>query len=221
MKDIRIEPTLDGSNTLYIPSLDEHYHSVNGAVQESTHVYINAGLAQCEKDNINILEIGFGTGLNAFLTLLYTQQYCKKINYTTIELYPLDNDTISRLNYTSENESSEKLLFEKLHTSTWNIEEEITPFFSLSKFKYDLTYPDFSFEKMFDVIYFDAFAPDKQPEMWTQDTFNFLYSYTAQGGILTTYCAKGSVRRILQSSAYRVERLPGPPGKREILRAKK
>lgn len=219
MRNIRIESTLDGSNTLYVPSIDEHYHSTNGAVQESTHVYINAGLAECQKDTVNILEIGFGTGLNAYLTLLYAQRHHKNIFYTAIELYPLDNDTISRLDYTSEKQLSEKVLFEKLHTSLWNTEEEITPFFSLSKFNYDFTLLNFSFDKTFDLIYFDAFAPDKQSEMWTQDIFDFLYENTALHGILTTYCAKGSVRRMLQKSGYEVERLPGPPGKREILRA--
>jgi len=221
MYNIRIESTLDGSNTLYVPSLDEHYHSVNGAKQESMHVYINAGLAECKNDSIKVLEIGFGTGLNTYLTLLYAQQFNKRIDYTAIELFPVEYELIAKLNYTQKDKLPERILFEKLHTTSWNQKEEITISFSLLKLKYDLTNINFTFNHKFDVIYFDAFAPDKQPEMWTQDTFDFLYSHTSPDGILTTYCAKGMVRRMLQSSGYIVERLPGPPGKREILRAKK
>lgn len=217
---VRIETTLDGSVTLYLPDIDEHYHSVNGAMQESMHVYINAGLKECKKKCINILEVGFGTGLNAYLSLLYSKENGKKIDYTAIELFPLAEEIIHKLNYASPETFSGEL-FERLHTSCWNVKEQITHWFDLSKFGYDFTDLNFSFDNTFDVIYFDAFAPDKQPAMWTQDIFDFLHGITAENGILTTYCAKGSVRRMLMSSGYSVQRLPGPPGKREILQAQR
>lgn len=218
MDEVQLKITQDGSPTLYLPSIDEHYHSINGAIQESLHVYINNGLKECEKEAVNILEIGFGTGLNAYLTLLYSEKYKKTIDYTAIELFPLNDNVVDKLNY-SYGKSSSQDSFRRLHTSSWNTKEPISSFFSLSKFKYDLTALDFSFDKTFDIIYFDAFAPDKQPEMWSQDIFDFMYKHTFENGILTTYCAKGHVRRMMQSSGYKVERLPGPPGKREMLRA--
>lgn len=221
MDNVLIEPTLDGSNTLYVPSLDEYYHSVNGAKQESLHVYINAGLAECKNDSVKVLEIGFGTGLNTYLSLLYAGHSNKNIDYTALELYPLNSEVISKLNYTEKDTFSDQALFEKLHNVLWNKKEGITDFFSLTKLQCDLTKLDFNFDHKFDIIYFDAFAPEKQPEMWTPKIFDFLYSYTSQDGILTTYCAKGLVRRMLQSSGYKVERLAGPPGKREMLRAQK
>jgi len=218
-EDIQFELTSDGSHTLYIPSLDEHYHSVNGAIQESLHVFVKTGLQHCDKDSVNLLEIGFGTGLNAFLTYLNAQD--KHIDYTGIELYPLGTEIINKLNYTEKENTAQQKIYKDLHSAEWNKEVKISPGFSLTKREADFSLLDINFGKTFDLIYFDAFAPDKQPEMWTQDIFDFLYEITNPGGILTTYCAKGIVRRIMQHSGYTVERLPGPPGKREILRAVK
>ena len=218
---VQIESTADGSHTLFVPSLNEHYHSVNGAKQESEHIYINAGLLHSTKEKLNLLEIGFGTGLNAYLTLLITEQTTKHIDYTSLELYPLSIDIVKDLNYVENSDSKYKSLYLKLHESEWNCKIEITPSFYLTKIQTDfsqLDLPDNS-DILFDVIYFDAFAPEKQPEMWSQEIFNYLYSKTNKGGILTTYCAKGVVRRMLQQAGYCVERLAGPPGKREILRA--
>lgn len=218
---VQIESTADGSHTLFVPSLNEHYHSVNGAKQESEHIYINAGLLHFTKEKLNLLEIGFGTGLNAYLTLLITEQTTKHIDYTSLELYPLSIDIVKDLNYVENSDSKYKSLYLKLHESEWNCKIEITPSFYLTKIQTDfsqLDLPDNS-DILFDVIYFDAFAPEKQPEMWSQEIFNYLYSKTNRGGILTTYCAKGVVRRMLQQAGYCVERLAGPPGKREILRA--
>jgi tRNA U34 5-methylaminomethyl-2-thiouridine-forming methyltransferase MnmC len=218
----RIEQTADGSHTLYVPELDEHYHSVNGAVQESLHVFIDAGLKQLSSSKINILEIGFGTGLNAFLTFLYASKTQANIVYTALELYPLPPDIICRLNYTTGHPSEEAAVFAKLHEADWNKPVLISPAFTLEKRLSDLTCLDgMGTDELFDLIYFDAFAPDKQPEMWTQAIFSYLYKHTATDGVLTTYCAKGCVRRMLQLAGYTVERLPGPPGKREMLRAKK
>jgi len=216
----KIELTADGSHTLFIPELDEHYHSVNGAIQESTHVFINTGLKHCGKDSVNILEIGFGTGLNAFLTLLNVKDTNKIIHYTGLELYPLSKSIIEKLNYSEKCSIQDKNLYSKIHDVDWNKEVEILPNFHLSKIECDFTQFDFPLlQTSFDLIYFDAFAPDKQPEMWTQEIFDSLYSITNPSGILVTYCAKGAVRRMMQQAGYKTERLPGPPGKREMLRA--
>jgi tRNA U34 5-methylaminomethyl-2-thiouridine-forming methyltransferase MnmC len=217
-----IELTADGSHTLFVSGLDEHYHSVNGAIQESTHVFINAGMHCCERDNINILEIGFGTGLNAFLTLQEIKSTHKSVRYTGLELYPLPISIIEKLNYAEKYPDEDKELYNKLHQAEWGKEIRILPNFCLTKIECNLTEFDFcSIEYPIDLIYYDAFAPDKQPEMWSQKIFDSLYSITSQGGILVTYCAKGVVRRMMQQSGYKVERLSGPPGKREMLRATK
>ena len=218
----KIELTADGSHTLFVPELDEHYHSVNGAVQESTHVFIKRGLYHCAKDEIQIFEVGFGTGLNAFLSMLDIAETNKIIHYTAIEAYPLDENIIQQLNYAKSFSAEEQALYEKLHDVEWGSGQEIIPNFRLTKIESDFTQFDFSsFAGTFDLIYFDAFAPDKQPEMWTQYLFDNMYRISAEGGVLVTYCAKGVVRRMLQTAGYTTERLPGPPGKREMLRATK
>jgi len=217
-----IEITADGSHTLFVPGLNEHYHSVNGAIQESTHVFIETGLIHCKKDNIYIFEIGFGTGLNAFLTLMEAQKLRKIIHYTSIEAYPLDSSVTDKLNYSRNYSEDNQILFQKLHEVEWEKEVRIIPDFYLTKLKADFTQFNLSLiEQPVDIIYFDAFAPDKQPDMWKQELFNDLYNITAQQGILVTYCAKGAVRRMMQQAGYTTERLPGPPGKREMLRATK
>lgn len=213
-----IELTADGSHTLFVPELDEHYHSINGAIQESEHIYINAGLHCCSKKEIYIFEVGFGTGLNAFLTLLDAQNSEKVIHYISIEKYPLSDSITSKLNYGQKDQN----LFNILHQSLWNQEIEITPNFFLTKIEADFTSFDFDRIKYpIDVIYFDAFAPQKQSDMWSLSLFSKLYGISNNDAILVTYCAKGIVRRMLQEVGYTVERLPGPPGKREILRARK
>lgn len=222
-QEVKIESTSDGSHTLFVPSLNEHYHSINGAKQESSHIYINAGLQHSLKDNIKVLEIGFGTGLNAYLSLLHAQQTGKTIDYTSVELYPLSMKIVEQLNYVTDSEAQEKEYFNLLHACNWNQKEKITPFFFLTKIQTDFSkvHLPLNLSPTFDVIYYDAFAPEKQPDMWSQDIFNYLYTLTNQNGILTTYCAKGVVRRMLIQAGYNVERLPGPPGKREILRVTK
>lgn len=219
-KNIRIENTADGSHTLYVPDIDEHYHSVNGAIQESIHIFIKAGLQQFSQKNVSILEIGFGTGLNAYQTLLNAEKSHKIISYTAFELYPVAIDVIQKLNYTNNIESASE--FYKLHECKWNESVNITSYFSLKKLQIDVnTHRGLREDETFDLIYFDAFAPEKQPEMWTPDIFNYLYKHTNPFGILVTYCAKGAVRRMMQDAGFIVERLSGPPGKREILRARK
>lgn len=217
---ITLEPTADGSNTLFVPELDEHYHSVKGALTESQHIFIQMGLNHSQAESPHVLEIGFGTGLNAFLTLLEAEKQSRKVCFTSIERYPLKEDIVRKLGYPEiiAPEKSEK--FYALHTAPWNQFVEISPCFTLHKIEGDFTH--FDFQSHYDVVYFDAFAPEKQPEMWSQPLFDRLYRQMNPGGILTTYCAKGVVRRMLQAAGFTVERLPGPPGgKREILRANK
>lgn len=217
---IKLEKTADGSYTLFVPEMDEHYHSVKGALTESEHIFINMGLKHTTIAEPHILEIGFGTGLNAFLTLLEAERNQRKIHYTTLEKYPLNAEVLQQLNYPEIIAPEAAELYYKMHHVVWNVPVAITPYFTLQKIETD--YTTFSFQQKYDIIYFDAFAPEKQPEMWSQQLFDNLYQTLNPGGVLTTYCAKGVVRRMLQSAGFTVERLPGPPGgKREILRGNK
>lgn len=217
-----IEITEDGSHTLYVPELDEHYHSTHGAIRESLHVYLDAGLHHCSKPEVNVLEIGFGTGLNAFLTLLDIEKSAKTVKYTTLERYPISLADAQIFNYGKLLDPAKEEMFMQIHSCPWGDRVEIAPDFHLKKLQMDASnLDDFQPEAPFDVIYYDAFAPDKQPALWTQEIFNRLYTLSNLGAALTTYCAKGAVRRMLQTAGFMVERLPGPPGKREILRAVK
>ncbi|MDR0333862.1 MAG: tRNA (5-methylaminomethyl-2-thiouridine)(34)-methyltransferase MnmD [Dysgonamonadaceae bacterium] len=216
------EITEDGSHTLFVPELNEHYHSTHGAVQESMHVYINAGFRQCTKEEIHVLEIGFGTGLNTFLTLLESEKSDKKIVYTSLELYPVSLADARKLNYASQICPEKADVFLQLHESEWEKKVDINSRFSLLKLNRSVTKNDsLTLDEVFDVVYFDAFAPDKQSEMWSQKIFNDIFSICNPNAILTTYCAKGAVRRMLQNAGFEVERLEGPLGKREMLRAQK
>ena len=217
---MELEKTADGSYTLYVPELDEHYHSVKGALTESQHIFIDMGLKHSTVPSPRILEIGLGTGLNCFLTLLTAEETERHIHYTGIERYPLDMETISKLDYPSLIHKGHETDYFAIHQTPWEKDVELSPWFTLHKLEGDFTC--YTFDKGYDIIYFDAFAPEKQPEMWEQSLFDKLYHILNEGGILTTYCAKGVVRRMLQTAGFKVERLPGPPGgKREILRATK
>lgn len=211
--------TNDGSHSFLQNELNETYHSVHGAIQESAHIFIEAGLNRCAKDQLQILEIGFGTGLNAFLTLHECESTRQKVAYTAIELYPLSTESACLLNYPDILASEKKDLFYQLHTAPWHNHIQLTPQFELYKIQKDFS--SMTLTGYYDLIYFDAFSPEKQPEMWTKDRFSMLYKHCKPGAILTTYCSKGIVRRALQSAGFSVERIPGPPGKREILRAMK
>ncbi|WP_320887688.1 tRNA (5-methylaminomethyl-2-thiouridine)(34)-methyltransferase MnmD [Bacteroides clarus] len=249
-----IERTEDGSATLFVPELNEHYHSVKGARTESQHIFIDMGLKASAAIRPRVLEIGFGTGLNALLTLESAGQEKRAVHYTGIELYPLSWEEVDVLNY------SDHPLFKELHTAPWDTDVNITPYFTLHKIQGDVNRVisgeglgisverlGISVERLgisdkspinhsslianplsltpnpyFDLVYFDAFAPEKQPEMWSEELFRNIYACMNANGILTTYCAKGVIRRLLQAVGFTVERLPGPPGgKREILRATK
>ncbi len=209
--------TADGSSSLFVPSLNENYHSIHGARQESMHVFIDAGLKQIKKDSINILEMGYGTGLNFILTYLYSEN--KNINYHGIEFYPLDLALVKKLNYTEILELSQEQsdLFLDFHLSDKT--KIVSERFCVNK--YNIPLQEFDSETGFDLIYFDAFAPEVQPELWSVQIFEKLFRLTNPGGILCTYCAKGQVRRNMIAAGYKVERLQGPPGKREMIRATK
>ncbi|WP_430815447.1 tRNA (5-methylaminomethyl-2-thiouridine)(34)-methyltransferase MnmD [Carboxylicivirga sp. RSCT41] len=212
-RKVELKVSADGSHTLFVPELDEHYHSVNGAHNESMHVFIEPALKHCKKQKISILEIGLGTGLNAFLTA--ENQGNKSIFYHALEKYPLESSAANRLNFAKNKE--EQQLFEKLHQLPWNQEEELQSGMTLLKDENDLT--SLTFLRKYDLVYFDAFAPEVQPEMWRESIFRKIYESMNTDGILTTYCAKGVVRRTMQAVGFTVERLPGPKGKREMLRA--
>ncbi len=217
--EVNIQTTADGSQTLFVPALDEHYHSVKGALTESLHIFIHSGLNECTVSEPRILEVGFGTALNAFLTLVEAEKG-RTIHYTSLEKYPLPMEIIDKMEYTKFVDSSFAPYYKSIHSSSWNEWNCITPHFHLRKIETDLT--SLMFKEQYDIVYFDAFAPEKQPEMWTQDIMNRIYDCLAPGGIFVTYCAKGAVRRMLQTAGFRTERIPGPPGgKREILRARK
>ncbi len=252
-----VKITDDGSHTLFVPELNEHYHSTNGAIQESKHVFIEAGLKHVIKERnpkytyrtLNILEIGFGTGLNALLTLLeskkvlfdkimsdknstdnqHTGNHQLNIFYHTIELYPLKMEESVKLNYPqlssqhySINYNRTTEIFHHLHSSSWEKPVKITSGFTILKQKMDFSNPSqFCSNRLYDLIYFDAFAPEKQPNMWTERVFTKIYSLCNTNAVLTTYCAKGVIRRRLQNIGFQMERLLGPPGKREILRGTK
>lgn len=220
----QIITTSDGSTTIHLPEWNESYHSRHGAIQESKHVFINTGLKhwlnQTKTMPVNILEIGFGTGLNCFLTVLESSKRNSSIDYTGVEAYPITEEEIKQLNYCSTVEYNEnKLIFENIHQAKWNEDTPITPQFKL--FKRLDKIENIEDTNRYDIIYFDAFGAQVQPELWTETIFKKMHNALKSGGILVTYAAKGSVRRSMQAAGFQTERLPGPPGKREMLRATK
>jgi tRNA U34 5-methylaminomethyl-2-thiouridine-forming methyltransferase MnmC len=209
--------TEDGSSTLYIAALDEHYHSVHGALQESLHVFIHAGLMTklYLQNRIDILEIGFGTGLNALLTGIEADKHQKSIYYTAVEKFPLSDAMLVSLNYGSlEALENKDAFFKEIHSCKWENETAVSPYFNLLKRKMNIE--DISFSDKFDIIYFDAFAPSAQPELWTESIFHKMFNSLKPDGILVTYCAKGEVKRTMKKAGFIVEALPGPKGKREM-----
>ena len=214
-----IVTTSDGSHTLYVPELDEHYHSINGAVQESEHIFIRNGFDFCTDEPLCIFEAGFGTGLNTLLTALKSLKGKREVFYTAIDKYPLNNVIIRALNYAQFTSDGGQELFNRIHDCEWGKMTRICMNFSLMKISGDLVSDDLS--GMFGLIYFDAFGPDKQPEMWTKEILRKISGITAAGGIFITYSSKGDVKRNLRDSGFRVDLLPGPPGKRHFIRAVK
>ena len=215
--------TSDGSKTIQIEDWDEQYHSIHGAIQESKHVFIKAGLHHFLKlynpKELRVLEIGFGTGLNAFLTALESDQQDVEIHYEGVEAYPVETDELSQLNYAARIAADQQHLFDSLHKLSWEELHSITSNFSLKKRQQ--FFSELSDKNSFDLIYFDAFGARVQPELWTESVFKSMFSALKNKGVLVTYSAKGSVRRAMQTAGFLVERLQGPPGKREMLRATK
>jgi tRNA U34 5-methylaminomethyl-2-thiouridine-forming methyltransferase MnmC len=212
--------TSDGSHSLYVAELNENYHSTHGALQESLHVFITHGLDyRPDLSSVRILEVGLGTGLNALLTVRAAVDAGKAIDYVAVEAFPLPDAITSRLNYPAllgDPRASE--WFESIHSAPWHQQTDIAGNFKLTKLQSKLQ--DVTLQgNFFDVVYFDAFAPQKQPEMWTTDVFKKVYDAVNEGGCLVTYCAKGQVKRDLRSVGFQVESLPGPKGKREMIRA--
>lgn len=223
--------TGDGSSTIHLPEWDEQYHSKHGAIVEAYHVFIKTGLDYfCQKTNntkltnslseVSILEIGFGTGLNAFITLLEAQKLNINVDYVGVEGYPVSMTEIKQLNYTTELKvENNSAFFNALHEVTWEKNHEITNYFSLTK--KNLFFNEIKDQSKYNLIYFDAFGARVQPELWTEAIFKIMHDALKLNGVLVTYAAKGSVRRAMQAVGFVVERLPGPPGKREMLRATK
>lgn len=227
MDDIILKTTDDGTPTLYNSRLGEHYHSTHGALQESQHIFIDLALRHRlsmpydTSEGLRVLEYGFGTGLNALLTLRESIANDLRIRYTTLELYPLEAEIYERLDYPlpTVNGRSAKSLLMDLHLSPWGEATCLSGSFALEKIHTDceLYIP----QEGLDLIYFDAFSPEVQGHLWAEAIFERLYRASRVGAMLTTYCAKGEVRRRLERAGWYVERLPGPPGKREMLRATK
>ncbi len=212
--------TSDGSTTIYIPEWNEQYHSIHGAIQEAYHVYIKHGLESKTTNELAVLEIGFGTGLNSFITFLEGQKKHLLVEYVGVDAYPVTQEELEKLNYVTELDASHAAtVFETFHSCSWEEKHQITSDFSLLKRKQ--FFHEIEDENKFDIIYFDAFGARVQPELWTEEIFKKMFLALKLEGVLVTYSAKGSVRRAMQSVGFTVERLPGPPGKREMLRAVK
>jgi len=223
--------TADGSSTIHLPDWDEQYHSKHGAIQEAYHVFIKHGLRYFCAENLDkeeneasvinkevaILEIGFGTGLNAFITFLEVEKLKIKTNYVGVEAYPVSAEEIQLLNYTKELEAEDReAVFKQMHEVSWNEGHDISSLFLLEKQK--KFFSEINEKDVYNIIYFDAFGARVQPELWTEPIFESMYKSLKTGGVLVTYAAKGSVRRAMQAVGFTVERLEGPPGKREMLR---
>jgi len=212
--------TLDGSTTIHLKEWNECYHSKHGAIQEAKHVFIKNGLSLFEDNPVSILEIGFGTGLNAFITFLEANQKNQIIDYTGVEAYPVNADEVLSMNYVSELEANQfEEIFKKMHECDWNQKNEISPNYSLTKRKQFFDEID-DFE-IFDLIYFDAFGYRVQPELWSTEIFQKMYNSLKPNGVLVTYAARGVVKRSMIEVGFTVEKLAGPPGKREMFRAVK
>ena len=219
----KIITTSDGSKTIHIEEWNEQYHSKHGAIQEAKHVFLKHGLLFCfetfksNNNAIHILEIGFGTGLNAFLTLIEAKKLNINIEYTGVEAYPVKDNEIQQLNYPGLISKTHTDKFNNIHEVSWDEFHQMSSNFKLKK--EEQKFQNISYQNQFNIIYFDAFGARVQPELWTETIFKIMYKALKINGVLVTYAAKGSVRRAMQAVGFSVEKLPGPPGKREMLRA--
>jgi tRNA U34 5-methylaminomethyl-2-thiouridine-forming methyltransferase MnmC len=213
--------TEDGSNTLYMEEMDETYHSTHGAIQEAKHVFIQNGLSQfVSKDEVTVFELGFGTGLNCLLTYLYAQEHNIQLNYFGIEAYPVELELLNAMDYTKEMSDDAVEKYAQIHQSSWDEMNVLSSYFSLKKMEQKIQ--NFEVEKeSIDLIYFDAFGPRAQSEMWDISVLKKMVDLLKPNGILVTYCAQGQFKRDLKSLGFVLEALAGPPGKREMTRATK
>ncbi|NMB72630.1 MAG: tRNA (5-methylaminomethyl-2-thiouridine)(34)-methyltransferase MnmD [Bacteroidales bacterium] len=211
--------TADGSHSVTDSRTGETYHSVHGAITESVHVFLRNGFQACSKKEIFLLEVGFGTGLNALLTLLEAVRTGQKVCYVALEPFPLPLEKVQLLNYPALLPDCPSATFRLLHEAPWEKEVRIAPHFYLTRHRTQLELSETNLR--FDLVYFDAFSPAVQPTLWQKEIFDRLFSIMAPGSLLVTYAAKGQVRRNMQEAGFRTERLPGAPGKREMLRARK
>ena len=212
--------TRDGSTTIHIEEWDECYHSRFGAIQEALHVFIKKGLSMFEKDSVSILEIGFGTGLNAFVTFLESPKLNQTIHYVGVEAYPVSLEEAASMNYVAElNAENERSIFEKMHQCNWEEKISFSDNFHLTKRKQ--FFADIEDKEQFDLIYFDAFGFDVQPELWSVEIFQKMFEALKPKGILVTYAARSIIKRNMIEAGFTVEKLEGAPGKREMFRARK
>lgn len=212
--------TQDGSTTIHLPEWNESYHSKHGAIQEAYHVFIKNGLSLFEGQSVSILEIGFGTGLNAFITYLEAKRNANQtINYVGVEAYPVALEEALQMNYASEIEANESQTFELMHQSGWEVKNAISTNFTLTKRQQ--FFQDINDSNVFDLIYFDAFGFRVQPELWSEAIFEAMYKALKPNGVLVTYACRTSIKNAMLSAGFSVEKLPGAPGKREMLRATK
>jgi len=223
MINLEIITTGDGSHTLFVPGLNEHYHSTGGAIRESRHIYIEAGFIKAASlaGSVHILEVGFGTGLNALLTCLEAEKLKKPVFYTAVEAFPLEKEVWSALNYPVQlNIPGAAAIFRRLHESGWGNIESVSPFFTILKIheKMEHLIPPVSGQHC---VYFDAFAPDVAPAIWAESIFRRIHDSMKPGAVLVTFSVKGQVVRMLKEIGFVIEKLAGPPGKRNILRATK
>lgn len=211
--------TNDGSTTIHLPEWNESYHSKHGAIQEAYHVFIKNGLSLFERQTISILEIGFGTGLNSFITFLETQKSNQTTDYVGVEAYPVTLDEAMLMNYPNEIDTSQTQVFKQMHECSWEEKHPISPNFTLTKRQQ--FFQDIKDENAFDLIYFDAFGFRVQPELWSEQIFAAMFKALKPNGVLVTYACRTSIKNAMLSAGFSVKKLPGAPGKREMLRANK
>jgi tRNA U34 5-methylaminomethyl-2-thiouridine-forming methyltransferase MnmC len=212
--------TLDGSTTIHLPELNESYHSKHGAIQEAYHVFIKNGLSLFQRESVAILEIGFGTGLNALITFIESQKNNQSIDYVGVEAYPVAFDEAMKMNYATELHATNSIaVFQKMHECNWEEKQILSDHFSL--LKRQQFFEAISDQNTFDLIYFDAFGFRVQPELWSLDIFKKMLAALKSEGVLVTYACRTSIKNAMKEAGFIVEKLPGAPGKREMLRASK
>lgn len=209
--------TSDGSTSIHLPEWEESYHSKHGAIQEAQHVFIKNGLSLCKGQSVSVLEIGFGTGLNAFITFLESIKNNQNIEYVGVEGFPISTDEVVQMNYVNQlNASQFEAEFKTMHISDWEENVTISETFRLTKRKQ--LFNDINDKNQFDIIYFDAFGYRVQPELWSVEIFTKMFEALKEGGILVTYACRGPIKNAMKEAGFKIEKLAGPPGKREMLR---